>query len=217
MSKWKGLRPQAWDMLMCVQLCPTLCDSMDWSPPISSVHGNVQARIPEWVALSYSGGSSRPRDRTCISCFAGILFTAEPPGTLCANSHTDNNYCSHPEQALQNSGISVSLSIKDVVKGELQPQRSLQALPVQEPETVVLRQSCQLSTHLVAITCLHTPGCLHLCTHLDNVVSHYIIHNIVYITFSLHIPRWCHLSPLPQWKMVPLLLNVHGHPLTVSL
>ena len=189
MSKRKGLRPQAWDTLMCAQSCPTLCDPVDWSPPVSSVQGNVQARTLEWVALSYSGGSSRPRDRTCISCFAGILLTAEPPGTLCANSHTGNNYWSHPEQAPPNSGISASLSIKHAVKGELQPQRSLQALPVQEPETVVLRQSCQLPTHLVAITCLHTPGFLHLCTHLDNVASHYIIHNVVCITLSLHIPR----------------------------
>ena len=42
-----------------------LCDPMD--PPGSSVHGIFQARILEWVAISYSRGSSRPRDRTCVS------------------------------------------------------------------------------------------------------------------------------------------------------
>ena len=41
---------------------------MDCSPPGSSVHGIFQARILEWVAISFSRGSSRPRDGTCVSC-----------------------------------------------------------------------------------------------------------------------------------------------------
>ena len=40
----------------------TLCDSMDCSPPGPSIHGTFQARILEWVAISYSRGSSPPRD-----------------------------------------------------------------------------------------------------------------------------------------------------------
>ena len=44
------------------QLCPTLCDPMDCSPPGSSIHGILQARILEWVAISFSRGSSQPRD-----------------------------------------------------------------------------------------------------------------------------------------------------------
>ena len=40
------------------QLCPTLCDPMDCSPPGSSIHGILQARILEWVAISFSRGSS---------------------------------------------------------------------------------------------------------------------------------------------------------------
>ena len=43
------------------QLCPTLWDPMDCSPPVSSVHGIFQARILEWVAIFYSRGSSWPR------------------------------------------------------------------------------------------------------------------------------------------------------------
>ena len=39
---------------MCTQSCPTLCEPMDSSPPGSSVHGILQARILEWVAISYS-------------------------------------------------------------------------------------------------------------------------------------------------------------------
>ena len=44
----------------------TLCDPMDCSPPGSSVHGILQARILEWVSMPSSRGSSWPRDRTCI-------------------------------------------------------------------------------------------------------------------------------------------------------
>ena len=66
-------------MLVCsvTPLCPTLCDSIDCSLPGSSVPGIFQARILEWVAVSYSGGSSWPRDWTLISwspTLADILF-----------------------------------------------------------------------------------------------------------------------------------------------
>ena len=56
------------------QSCLTLCDPMDCSPPGSCVHGILQARIPEWVAISFSRGSSRPRDRTQDSCITGRCF-----------------------------------------------------------------------------------------------------------------------------------------------
>ena len=48
--------------------CPTLCDPVDYSPPGSSIHGILQARIPEWIAISFSRGSSWSRDQTWISC-----------------------------------------------------------------------------------------------------------------------------------------------------
>ena len=47
---------------MCNLQCPTICDSMDSSPEGSSVHGILQARILEWVTMTFSRGSSRPRD-----------------------------------------------------------------------------------------------------------------------------------------------------------
>ena len=56
------------------QSCPTLCDLEDCSPPGSSIHGILQARILEWVAISFSKESSRPRDRTQVSCIAGRHF-----------------------------------------------------------------------------------------------------------------------------------------------
>ena len=54
-------------MLNCFQSCPTLCNPMDCSPPGSSVHGILQARILEWVAMPSSRGSSQPRDWTHVS------------------------------------------------------------------------------------------------------------------------------------------------------
>ena len=57
-----------------------LWDPMDCSLPGSSVHGISQARILEWIAMSFSKGSSWSRDRTSISCIAGKLFTTESPG-----------------------------------------------------------------------------------------------------------------------------------------
>ena len=60
------------------QLCLTLWDPMDCSPPGSSVHGILQARTLEWVAMPFSRGSSQPRDQThvsCISWITGRFFT----------------------------------------------------------------------------------------------------------------------------------------------
>ena len=53
------------------------CDSMDCSPPGSSVHGIFQARILEWVAIPFSRGSSLPRYQTHISCTAGRMFNKQ--------------------------------------------------------------------------------------------------------------------------------------------
>ena len=75
-----------------LQSCLTLCNLLDCSPPGSSVHGVLQARILEWVVMPSSRGSSQPRDRTCvayISCtgatwnlpkstpFLSLLFSTE--------------------------------------------------------------------------------------------------------------------------------------------
>jgi len=60
--------------VLVVQSCPTLCSPMDYSPPGSSVHGVLQARILEWVAIPFAVRFSRPRDWTQISCIGGRLF-----------------------------------------------------------------------------------------------------------------------------------------------
>ena len=61
--------------VLATQSYPTLCDPVDCSPPGSSVRGILQARILEWVAISFSRGSSQPRDRTWVCYIAGRLFT----------------------------------------------------------------------------------------------------------------------------------------------
>ena len=71
-SPW-GHKWEVYDLaILCVhakllQSCPTLCDPKDCSPPGSSVHGILQARILEWIAGPTSRGSSRPRDWICVS------------------------------------------------------------------------------------------------------------------------------------------------------
>ena len=74
-------------MCVCIcsgtQLCLTLCDPMNHSPAVSSVHGIFQARILEWVTISSSKGCSRSRDQisvSCVSCIAGRSLTIEPSG-----------------------------------------------------------------------------------------------------------------------------------------
>ena len=66
--------PWKWKESEVAQSCPTLCDPLDCSPPGSSVHGILQARILEWAAISFSRGSSWPRHRTQVSCIAGRRF-----------------------------------------------------------------------------------------------------------------------------------------------
>ena len=66
--------------VLVAQSCSTLCNPTDCSPRGSSVHGILQARILEWVAISYSREPSTPRDWTQVSCIAGRSFTIWPPG-----------------------------------------------------------------------------------------------------------------------------------------
>ena len=63
------------ECVLVAESCPTLWDPMDCSPPGSSVHGILQARIPEWVAIPFSRRSSQPRDLSQVSRIAGRFFT----------------------------------------------------------------------------------------------------------------------------------------------
>ena len=95
LGKIEGRRRREWERMRCLdgitdstehefeqtpsvlaaQSCPTLCNPIDCNPPGPSVHGILQARIMEWVAISFSRGSSQPWDQTWVSCIAGGFFT----------------------------------------------------------------------------------------------------------------------------------------------
>ena len=61
--------------MLVTQSYLTLCKPMDCNLPASSTHGIFQVRTLEWAAISFSRGSSWPRDRTQVSCTAGRLLT----------------------------------------------------------------------------------------------------------------------------------------------
>ena len=82
-----------------LQSCLTLYDPMDCGPPCPSIHGILQERTVEWLAITSSRGSSRPRDQTWVSWIAGRFFTIwatrEAPlnvqmQTWCLQKHFDN-------------------------------------------------------------------------------------------------------------------------------
>ena len=77
-SVWDSLFLHFWTWSVAGSCNPhsaVFCDPMDCSPPGSSIHEILQARILEQVAISFSRGSSRPWDWTWVSCIAGRFFT----------------------------------------------------------------------------------------------------------------------------------------------
>ena len=77
-GRWEGGsrgRRHMYVLCLVAQSCTTLCDPMDCSPPGSSVHGILQARILEWIAMPSSRGSSQSRDWTQVSHLVGGFFT----------------------------------------------------------------------------------------------------------------------------------------------
>ena len=80
---WRLITNLLKELLMLVtQLCPALCHPMDCSPPGSCVHGILQARMLEWVAISFSRGSSWPRGWTQVSRIAGRLYWLSQQGAI---------------------------------------------------------------------------------------------------------------------------------------
>ena len=72
--QWSVLKGEVQVKVLVAQMCPTLCDPTDCSPPGSSVHGILQARILVWDAMPSSRGPSPPSDRTRVSCITGRFF-----------------------------------------------------------------------------------------------------------------------------------------------
>ena len=83
LTTFKPSRSKTYCLCLVAQSYPTLCDPLDCSPPGSSVHGILQARTSEWVAVPSPRGSSGPKDRIYIFCLlrwqAGSLSRV-PPG-----------------------------------------------------------------------------------------------------------------------------------------
>ena len=78
----------------CHFSCVQLCDPADHSPPGSSVCGMSQASILDWVAISFSRGSSQPRDRTCVSyvsCTGRRVLSTSTPGRPVCRKHLNFN------------------------------------------------------------------------------------------------------------------------------
>ena len=112
-----------------LQSCPTLCDLMDRSPPASSVHGILRARIlAEWVAIPFSRGSSWPRDQTHISWVSYIVrqvpIPLAPPGKLIilregpsqtSPSHRDASPTCNPEALSYQSPSSLPKNLTNVL------------------------------------------------------------------------------------------------------
>ena len=69
-------------MYLVAQLCLTLCSCIDCSPPGSSVHGILQARILDWVAIPSSRGSPQPRDQTQVYHCRQIPYDLSHKGSL---------------------------------------------------------------------------------------------------------------------------------------
>ena len=67
---------------LVARLCLTLWDPTDWSLPVSSVHGILQERILEWLAMPFYRGSSQLRDWIQVSHIAGRSLPSEPPGSV---------------------------------------------------------------------------------------------------------------------------------------
>jgi len=87
---------------------------MDCSPPGQApfVHGISQARILEWISISFSMGSSQHRDRTCVTCIAGGFFTTEPPGKpllmvfcCCSVTKSSPNLCNLVDCSMPGSSV----------------------------------------------------------------------------------------------------------------
>src|SRR5574339_127357 len=75
MTTGKTIALTRWIFSSVAQSCPTLCNPMDCSLPGSSVHGIFQAIVLEWIAISFSRGSSCPRDQTQVSRIVDRRFT----------------------------------------------------------------------------------------------------------------------------------------------
>ena len=72
-----------WSEVLVAHFCLTLCNPIDCNVPRSSIHGISQARVLEWIAISFSRGSLWPRDRTQVFLIVQFSSVAQSCLTLC--------------------------------------------------------------------------------------------------------------------------------------
>ena len=126
---------------MCVLICSVMSDSsqpLDWSPPDSFVHGILQGRILEQVAISSSRGVCWPRYQTCISCVAHIaarFFTTEPlgkPNFRYKYSESKTNWVTLKSWQSESLPFSIPLNLQPVEHP--QPSKADSAQHIRMPE-----------------------------------------------------------------------------------
>ena len=97
-TKLTNFMVSIWRVCVCVlvaQSCPTLCDSIDCSPPGYSVHGILQVRILEWVPKPFPRGSSQHRDPIQVSQTLGRFFTVWATREAQSRSHKMQGWMTH--------------------------------------------------------------------------------------------------------------------------
>ena len=154
MKVWKLIRKDQHNLAMhpcmlSLKSCSTLCNSMDCSPPGFSVHGILQAKILEWVAMPSSKGSSRPRE-TQVSGLAGRFFSIWA---------TREAQFSHSYTKLS---LVISLMLKNLYYVQVERRRIF---------LLKVRTHPLLGTH--TYTCMYTGT---YTTHIHTHVPHTIMH-----------------------------------------
>ena len=122
---------------LLTQSCPTLCDPMDCSPPASSVHGILQARTLEWVAMPSSRGSSQRRDWTQVFRIQADSSLSEPPRKWYINPSNIFLWLCFPKAR----EITAKINKWDLRAKSLQSCPSLQTVAPQAPLSMVILQA----------------------------------------------------------------------------
>ena len=134
------------------------------TPPGSSAHGLLQARILDWVAISFPRGSSPPRDQTWVSCIADRFFTIWPKRrdfTFCLNSHCDKD---RSRVASEQTGkewlqfLSIYLYFLYIFKYYYSKLKILIILMSISKE--LLASGCRSAAKRVTVFCCHRRRCL---------------------------------------------------------
>ena len=149
--------PRSYVTVLCaqsVQSCLTLCDPMDHSLPGSSVHGSLQARILEWVAMPSSRKSSQPGDQTWVSCIVGRFFTDGVEGnkhTVVVESLSRVWLFETPRTVARQAPLSMGVSRKEYWRGLPFPSPGNLPNPGIEPQSPALQADSSL-TELQGLT-----------------------------------------------------------------